>query len=59
LGLERNPASADLMERPRVVYTGEFDTLDREELEAPVREAHDRQDAALYVTAAYTGPSPR
>jgi hypothetical protein len=47
------------MERPRVVYTGEFDTLDREELEAPVREAHDRQDAALYVTAAYTGPSPR
>ena len=32
-GLERNPASADLVERPKVVYTGEFETLDRDELE--------------------------
>ena len=54
-GLERNPASADLVERPKVVYTGEFDTLDRDELEALGRAAHDRQDAAIYLTAAYTG----
>lgn len=54
-GLQRNPASADLVERPRVVYTGEFDTLDREELEALARAARDRQDAAIYLTAAYTG----
>ena len=47
-GLERNPASADLVERPKVVYTGEFDTLDRDELEALGRAAHDRQDAAIY-----------
>src|ERR1700742_3711874 len=26
-GLQCNPASADLVERPRVVYSGEFDTL--------------------------------
>jgi hypothetical protein len=26
-GLSENPASADLVERPRVVYTGEFDNL--------------------------------
>jgi integrase len=32
-GLERNPASADLVERPRVVYTGEFDTFTAEEVE--------------------------
>jgi hypothetical protein len=31
-GLER-PASADLVERPQVVYSGEYDTLDRDELE--------------------------
>ena len=54
-GLERNPASADLVERPKVVYTGEFDTLDRDELEALARAAHNRQDAAIYITAAYTG----
>jgi integrase len=54
-GLARNPASADLLERPKVVYTGEFDTLDRDELEALARAAHDRQDAAICLTAAYTG----
>jgi integrase len=54
-GLNRNPASADLVERPKVVYTGEFDTLDRDDLEALARAAHDRQDAAIYLTAAYTG----
>jgi integrase len=54
-GLARNPASADLVERPNVVYTGEFTTLDRDQLEALGRAAHDRQDGAIYVTAAYTG----
>jgi integrase len=54
-GLNRNPASADLVERPKVVYTGEFDTLDRDDVEALARAAHDRQDAAIYLTAAYTG----
>ena len=54
-GLARNPAAADLVERPKVVYSGEFDTLDRDELEALAAAAHDRQDAAIYLTAAYTG----
>ena len=54
-GLERNPASADLVERPKVVYTGEFETLDRDEVETLARAAHDAQDGAVYVTAAYTG----
>jgi integrase len=54
-GLERNPASADLVERPRVVYSGEFDTFDGEEVELLAAHAEDRQDAAIYRTAAYTG----
>jgi hypothetical protein len=29
-GLRDNPASAELVERPQVVYTGEFQTLDRD-----------------------------
>lgn len=31
-GLVRNPASADLVARPRVVYTGEFETYGPEEV---------------------------
>ena len=54
-GLADNPASADVVERPRVTYTGEFDTLDGEEIEALAGKAESRQDAAIYVTAAYTG----
>ncbi len=54
-GLERNPASADLVERPRMVYTGEFQTLDRDQLDLLAAVAGDRQDAALYLTAAFTG----
>ena len=56
MGPRRNPASADLVERPKVVYTGEFDALraaTRSKLLA--RAAHDGQDAAIYRTAAYTG----
>lgn len=54
-GLARNPASAELVDRPTVRYSGEFDSLDAEELAALVRAAADRQDAALYLTAAMTG----
>jgi integrase len=54
-GLERNPASADLVERPKVIYTGEFDTFTGEEVELLAGAAHGEQDAALYRTAAFTG----
>ena len=54
-GLRDNPASADLVKRPEVVYTGEFDTYNRDEVLALVAAADDPQDAAVYLTAAYTG----
>jgi integrase len=53
--LSSNPAAAELVERPRVVYTGEFDTLDREEIERLSAAAETGQEAALYKTAAFTG----
>jgi integrase len=53
--LERNPASADLVERPQVIYSGEFDTLDRDELERLAQAAQEPQDAAIYKVAAFTG----
>ncbi len=53
--LPSNPASADLVERPKVVYSGEFDTLDRDELERLATAAESAQDAALYRVAAFTG----
>jgi integrase len=54
-GLSRNPASADLVDRPTVRYSGEFRTLDTEQLAALIRAAASTQDAALYLTAAQTG----
>ena len=54
-GLSDNPASADLVERPKVVYTGGFDTLDRDEIELLASHAADDQDAAIFRLAAYTG----
>jgi integrase len=54
-GLTRNPASAELVDRPTVRYTGEFVTFDAHELAALARQAHDDQHAALYLTAAMTG----
>ncbi len=54
-GLRDNPASADLVERPRVSYSGEFDTLDGDEIELLAANAASEQDAALYKTAAFTG----
>jgi integrase len=54
-GLERNPASADLVERPKVVYTGEYRAYEPEEVELLAANAHDEQDAAIFRAAAYTG----
>jgi len=54
-GLAENPASADLVERPKVVYTGEFDTLDCGEIDRLVEAAASEQEAAIYKTAAFTG----
>jgi integrase len=54
-GLARNPASADLVDRPSVTYSGEFVTLEPEQLAALVRAAETEQDAVLYLTAAQTG----
>ena len=41
-GLTRNPASADLVDRPTVRYSGEFTTLDPEQLGALLRAAATR-----------------
>ena len=54
-GLLRNPASADLVDRPTVRYSGDFDTYDATELAALARHAVDAQDATLYLAAAMTG----
>lgn len=54
-GLKSNPAAAELVERPKVVYTGEFDALDRDEIELLATTAESAQDAAIYKTAAFTG----
>ncbi len=53
--LGRNPASAELVDRPTVRYTGEFVTFDADELAALVRAAASEQDGALYLAAAMTG----
>jgi integrase len=54
-GIRENPASADLVERPRVEYTGEFDTFDWDEIELLAASADNDRDAALYKAAAFTG----
>jgi len=54
-GLARNPASAELVDRPTVRYSGDFDALDAEDLAALVRAADGERDAALYLAAAMTG----
>jgi integrase len=54
-GLERNPAAADLVDRPNVNYSGEFRTLDAEQLAALIRHAASEQDAVLYLAAAHSG----
>lgn len=54
-GLARNPASAELVDRPTVRYTGEFETFDADELAALARAADDEATGTLYLTAAMTG----
>ncbi|MDP8909381.1 MAG: hypothetical protein M3N47_09775, partial [Chloroflexota bacterium] len=54
-GLARNPASAELVDRPSVRYSGEFVTFDGEELAALARHAANLQDATLFLMAAFTG----
>ena len=44
-----------MVERPKVVYTGEFDTFTRDEVELVATHADNPQDAAIFRTAAYTG----
>ncbi len=53
--LAGNPAAADLVERPKAIYTGEFDTYTRDEIELLATHAPNARDAALYRVAAYTG----
>jgi integrase len=55
--LEVNPAAADLVQRPPVVYTGEYRAYEPDELEllAVTAARVDRQDGALIRVAAYTG----
>lgn len=53
--LPRNPASAELVERPPVRYSGEFTTLTPDEVRLVAAHATNRQDAALFITAAFTG----
>lgn len=54
-GLALNPASAELVDRPTVRYSGEFVTFDSDELAALVRAADDDATGSLYLTAAMTG----
>jgi integrase len=53
--LRENPATADLVERPKVVYTGEFHTLDGNEVERLVVAAENLRDGVLYRVAVGTG----
>ncbi len=50
-----NPASADLVERPPVRYSGDFQLLSPDQVFALARAADPPQDGALYITAAFTG----
>lgn len=50
-----NQAAASMVERPKVVYTGEFDTFDGDEVERLAAAADNETYAALYRVAAYTG----
>jgi integrase len=52
--LRVNPASADLVERPPVRYSGEFELLTADQVFALARAADPPQDGALYITAAFT-----
>jgi len=51
--LPRNPAAE--VERPRLTRRGKIDVFSTEEVMALVRAADSEQDAAIYLTAAFTG----
>jgi integrase len=55
--LKTNPAAAKLVARPPVVYTGEYQAYEPDEVELLARTAAraNRQDGALIRVAAYTG----
>lgn len=53
--LNSNPASAELVERPSVNYTDEFETYDREEIDLLAANALNAQEGTLYKVAAFTG----
>jgi integrase len=53
--VEPNPAAADRVQRPKVVYSGEYRAYEPDEIELLAAQAEDRQDAALYRVAAFTG----
>jgi integrase len=53
--VEPNPAAADRVQRPRVVYSGEYRAYEPEQVQLLAAHAENRQDAALYRVAAFTG----
>jgi integrase len=53
--LPDNPAGADVVDRPRVVYSGEFKVLTADEVRLLRAHAPDEQTGVLYLVAAFTG----
>ncbi len=53
--LPPNPAAAELVERPPVVYDGSFDVLDPDEVRLVAEQAADEQTRVLYLLAPFTG----
>jgi len=53
--VEPNPAAADRVHRPPVVYSGEYRAYEPDEIELLAAHAENAQDAALIRVAAYTG----
>jgi integrase len=53
--VEPNPAAADRVQRPRVVYSGEYRSYEPDEIQLLAAHAENLQDAALYRVAAFTG----
>jgi integrase len=54
-GLQVNPASGDLVDRPPVRYSGEFRTLTPDEVRLVASRMQIREEGALVITAAFTG----
>jgi integrase len=53
--LPDNPAGADVVDRPRVVYSGEFTVLSPDEVRLLRANVEDGQMGTLYLVAAFTG----